>query len=273
MRVNALQHRSLHWLRLLSTVATALMIVAASGICVPKQTLAQKTAVSKVGGKTTAKTGTVDPRVLFMPPPDHKKPRQTVSAGSRLGGSCLRPIPDQPASSSVKQTFRALVPDTNLGLTVSDHPSFWLYVPPTSARRIILSVWEESSTARKQASFAVPASSGILGLSWPQNFPALAVGKTYQWAAVLVCGNQPTPNDLTVLSWISRVAVHPTPLDRPLDQAAAYGRQGVWFDALTVLARARRTQPDQPKFAAAWLSFLQSAGLGTLASEPLIAQS
>jgi hypothetical protein len=73
-----------------------------------------------------------------------------------------------------------------------------------------------------------------------------------------------------IVSWVSRAASAPATQPTALERAAAYGRQGIWFDALTALAQARRSQPDQPELQATWANFLSSAGLQVIVSEPLL---
>lgn len=232
------------------------------------------------------------PKAIFMPPPHDQKPAQTVGAGVR-GTPCSEPVPylghESPseisdpaiapqtrATQSAQQLgLRALIPSGNQGLTVAAHPSFWIYLPKTTASQVVLSIREEGGAQLSQTFFDLAQQSGVVSLALPATTPALEVGKTYQWAAVLVCGEQPSPNDPVVVSWVRRVAPTRPVLfkniseDNAVAQAQAYGQQGIWFDALTALAQARRSQPHRPELVTAWTDFLTSAGLETLASEPL----
>ncbi|MCG9891021.1 MAG: DUF928 domain-containing protein [Thermosynechococcaceae cyanobacterium MS004] len=236
------------------------------------------------------------PKAIFTPPPHDQKPAQTVGAGVR-GIPCGEPVPylghespseiSDPAiapqtratQSSQQLGLRALIPSGNQGLTVAAHPSFWIYLPKTTASQVVLSIREEGGAQLSQTFFDLAQQSGVVSLALPETTPALEVGKTYQWAAVLVCGEQPSPNDPVVVSWVRRVAPthsvlfnnisEDSAVDNAVEQAQAYGQQGIWFDALTTLAQARRSQPHRPELVTAWTDFLTSAGLETLASEPL----
>jgi Domain of Unknown Function (DUF928) len=211
-------------------------------------------------------------KVLFIPPTTDKKPARTSGAASR-GGQCMQSSVGAAANPSVKtlakSPFMALMPVSNSGLTSAEHPSFWIYVPETPAKRLILTLRENGSKPHSQTFFNIPETPGVTSLSLPNSTPALEIGKTYQWAVALICAEKPSPNDPMILSWISRIASAPSTQPNPLEQAAVYGKQGIWFDALTALGQARRVQPNQPELQATWADFLTSAGLQAVASEPL----
>jgi len=44
----------------------------------------------------------------------------------------------------------------------------------------------------------------------------------------------------------------------PREQAAAYARHGIWFDALTQLGRLYEAEPENPILAADWSTFLDA---------------
>lgn len=214
-------------------------------------------------------------RVLFKPPPDNKKPDQTRGAGSRNDGQCrndatLANITNAP---STQTSMKPLVPSSDFGLTLAERPSFWIYLPETSARQVVLSireVREEGIIHYSQTFVPITGKSGIVSLQPSPDSPPLEVGKAYQWAVVLVCGERPSPNDPAIASWVSRVALsQPSNDGSNLAQAAWYGEQGIWYDALTALVQARRSQPNNQDLIDIWTDFLKSGGLETMAIEPL----
>jgi hypothetical protein len=218
-------------------------------------------------------TKSASSKVLFTPPLTDKKPTKTSGAGSR-GGKCIQASPvEASAEPSVKALAKpplmVLMPVVNTGLTSAEHPSFWIYVPETPAKRAVLSLRENGLKPHSQTFFDIPETPGVISLSLPQSAPALEVGKTYQWAVILICGEKLSPNDPVIVSWVSRIASTPSTQPTTLGKAAVYGRQGIWFDALTALGQARRSQPNQPELQSAWADFLASAGLQAIVSEPL----
>jgi hypothetical protein len=165
----------------------------------------------------------------------------------------------------------ALVPTANRGLTQAEHPTFFVHLPATSARQAVLSIREEGTKPHSQTFFPISGTSGIISLKPSDNSPPLEVDKAYQWAVVLLCGERPNPNDPAVASWVRRVALsQPTKQKTVLQQAAWYGEQGYWYDALASLAEARRSQSNNKAVADNWTNFLKSAGLDGIATERVL---
>ena len=212
-------------------------------------------------------------RVLFKPPSDDEKPEQTAEAGSRHGVQCLQNVTSAAManSPSSQSALIPLVPTTNFGLTIAERPILWIYLPEeTSARQVVLSIREEGTTHHSKTFIPITGASGIISLQPNQDSPPLEVGKTYKWSVVLVCGEKPGPNDPALDVWVRSVP-QPEPSNQgsALEQAAWYGEQGIWYDALTSLIQARRSQPQNQDLIGIWADFLESGGLKAIATEPL----
>jgi len=212
----------------------------------------------------------------FMPPADDGEPDTTRGAGSRGNPQCFQDLPsDQNNSAPTPLGLTALVPSDNYGLTQTDRPTFWVYLPATSARQIILSLREQDHPEfLSQTPLPITGEAGVIGIPMSAELPSLEIGKTYQWAVVLVCGEQISPNDPAALAWVHRKA--PNPLSSlvqrsPLEQARWYGKHGIWYDALTSMALARQLQPDNSQLFDRWREFLShsSLNLDPIASEAL----
>lgn len=211
-------------------------------------------------------------QVLFKPSGGGKPPT-TRGAGSRSDRLCPQDAPTNLGDSAAKPlALTALVPSEQSGLTWAERPTFWVYLPKTSARQIVLSV-KAGSQPHSQRFLPITGQAGIVGIPLAGNSTPLEIGKFYQWAVVLVCGDRPSPNNPFVTAWVQRVApTHPLSQQQSaLDRATRYGEQGIWYDALTTLATARRSQPADPALAKIWADFLAqpSVGLGVIANEPL----
>ena len=209
-------------------------------------------------------------RVSFTPPPDDKQPDRTAGAGSR-GGQCSQDATVPPASTP---PLMALVPTTNRGLTLAERPTFYVHLPRTSAKQVVLSIREADTNKPYSQTFFPITGSGIISLKPSDNSPPLEVGKTYQWAVVLLCDERPNPNDPAITSSVRRVAPsQPINQGTALQQADWYGNHGYWYDALAyfakALAEAKRTQSKNQTLTDNWTAFLKSAGLGEIATEPI----
>jgi hypothetical protein len=222
-------------------------------------------------------------KVLFRPPAHDRRPLRTVGAGSR-GGQCAQDFTSASGPSRVANTLPllALVPPSNVGLTVAEvqtsnvgltvaeRPTFWMYVPQTSAKKVVLTLQSEDTSSHFQWSFPVPSTAGIVSLQPPTDAPPLKIGQTYQWAVVLVCGERPSPNDPAIAAWVKRISpAQSIPQSTALSQAAWYGEQGLWYDMLTALGQELRSQPTNPDLTNIWANVLKSQGLEIVAMEPL----
>lgn len=209
-------------------------------------------------------------QISFNPPPNDGKPDKTAGAGSRQDKQCPQDI----TAVSTDSFITPLVPNNNYGLTVAQRPTFLVYLPKTSAKQLVLSIKEEGIKHHSQTFIPITQSSGIIKVKPSEDTPPLEVNKNYQWAVVLVCGERPGPNDPFVASWVRRVAPSNFSSQNlaqktPLEQAAWYGEQGIWYDALVALAEAKQIQSNQYPMAQIWDNFLSSVGLQVMSNESL----
>ena len=216
---------------------------------------------------STARSESALTRVSFKPPSDDQEPKRTVGAGSRNDRQCPQ---DATVPTADTPPLMALVPTTNTGLTLAERPTFRVYLPETSAKQVVLSIREEGIKHHSQTFLPITGTLGIISLKPSDNSPPLEVGKTYQWVVVLVCGERPGPHDPAIASWVRRVVL-PQPINQgtALEQAAWYGEQGIWYDALKYFAEARRNQSNNQALTDNWTEFLNSVGLEEIAAEPL----
>lgn len=226
--------------------------------------------------------GNPNTTVFFQPPPEAGRPEETEGAASRQDRVCSQDsISPQTKTQSDRPQLTAIVPKRNYGLTTAERPTMWVYIPPTSARQAILSIKEEGFTPHWQQSFKL-GETGILGIELSDRAPALELGKNYQWAVVLVCGERPNPNDPVVTAWIKRVAQSQVMISQELasdeagrsrlpstslDRASVYAQQGVWYDALNILVAERSSLNNWNEL---WVQYLQSGGIAEIAERPII---
>jgi len=226
--------------------------------------------IAQTTSNTSSTSSRTLTRVLFKPPPEEKKPDQTRGAGSRNDGQCMNDatLTNLANFSSNQTSMIPVVPSSDLGLTLAARPKFWIYLPETSAEQVVLSIREEGINHHSQTFVPIQGQSGIMSLQPPADAPPLEVGKAYQWAVVLVCGGRPSPNDPAIASWVRRVSLsEPSNQGSALAQAAWYGEQGIWYDALAALAEAKRSQPNHQELTEIWTDFLESGGVKPPATE------
>lgn len=188
-----------------------------------------------------------------------------------------RPIRGGCQSNQQQLSFRALVPSNKTGRTVSDYPTFFFYLPKTEAESAEFTLLDSTGQQIYQQTLTVKNVSGVIGISIPanSNVPPLAAGKTYTWNFTLICNPADRSGDLPSIGKVERVELS-ADIRRQLEQADArekifvYAKNGIWLDALSNLAAARRTLPTNEAIQADWESLLDSVKLSEIAKEPIV---
>ncbi|MDZ8183563.1 MAG: DUF928 domain-containing protein [Nostoc sp. ChiSLP02] len=200
----------------------------------------------------------------FKPP---KRGAPPVSAGgSTRGGSCL----------ARKKFIIPLMPQNKLGLTVSERPTFFWYIPESSVKTAkFLLFADNDETLLYEKSFTLPDKPGIASFTLPKNVPGLTVDKTYHWYMTIVCNSQDSSNNPIVDGWVERIkpglALSEALAKADLRQLPSiYAEAGIWHEALTSLVQLRQTEPNNLKARLGWREFFKSVGLDAIASSPLI---
>jgi hypothetical protein len=235
----------------------------------------------QLSANTIARARASATKVLFKPPANDRRPLRTVGAGSR-GGQCPQDLASTPAPNGVSKPLQlmALVPPSNAELkaakltvaelTVAERPTFWMYMPQTSAQQVVLSLKTEDASYHGQWTFPVPTTAGIFSLQVPADAPPLKIGQPYQWAVVLVCGERPNPNDPSIAAWVQRVSPPQTVApSTALDRASWNGERGLWYDMLTALGQELRAKPSSTDLSGVWADILKAEGLDMVAMEPI----
>jgi hypothetical protein len=206
--------------------------------------------------------------VTFDPPGDGK-PDDTAGGASRDGGTC----PED--ARAIGPSITPLKPANYQGLTVAEHPTFFVYVPQTSAKKALFVLKDEKEDYFYQKTIPIPRTAGIVSFRLPDEAPAIKIGKTYQWSLIMICGEAIRPDNPGVEGKIQRIEANPELLRQlknlsPLERAALYGKNGVWYDTLASLAEQRRSQPNDSTLAATWEKLLKSVGLEAIATQSLL---
>ncbi|PZD75256.1 hypothetical protein C1752_00225 [Acaryochloris thomasi RCC1774] len=181
----------------------------------------------------------------------------------------LVPSPDAVALSS-GQCLEESVSDR--ALTLTETPTLWFYVPPLAEpeRRAELVLLQKHREVSKQR-VTLPATPGIFGV---QLKGPLAANQLYGWSFTVLKQPQSPSQNPTVEGLIRyatsnpkdlRVAHLPDQAYRP-GQLRQYAQSGIWHDALTALAQQRCQNPASQS----WKSFLASAGLDAIATQPIL---
>lgn len=196
------------------------------------------------------------------------------TGGAARGGCSLQESPLVPlmpviANGSKEPSF--------FSVTVVDRPTFFAYVPTTTARQIeFLLVDEEAGDVVYEQAKSVDGTPQILSFSLDGNAPALNVGKNYKWFFTTICNPKDKARDdnsgnPSISGLVQR---HPLTVDAtrriaaapPRDRPSVYAEEGGWLDSLNALAQLRCQQPNDSTIRADWQELLQDMKLEQIAA-------
>lgn len=195
------------------------------------------------------------------------------TAGASRGTSC----------SAQSQPARALLPSSQIGLTVTASPALFVNLPQASTKSAEFTLTEAQDGQLGEEVYRtmleLPEKPGVASLTLPKEKAAsslLKVGKRYQWELSLICDSSDRAKDVVIQGEIQRVELSLTLANQlekaaPQDRPTIFANAGLWYDTVASLAQLRETNPTDPKLAEDWKTLLQSVGLDTaIAQSPLV---
>ncbi len=212
----------------------------------------------------------------YKPPGNLGKP-PTTGGGTRGNLKCAQdaelPEPNPPLT----PLMPLLAPNVGaVGLTVSENPEFFVYVPQTSATEAEFILMDEENNEVYQTNLSLSGEPGIVSVSLPEDRPPLEIGKNYRWFFAVMCDPEDRSRDLVVGGWTQRgeleadLAAQLEKTTRAGDRSFIYAQNGIWHDALSILAEEIRNSNRNALAIVQWKLLLESAGLDTVTEVPLL---
>ncbi|NET58695.1 MAG: DUF928 domain-containing protein [Symploca sp. SIO2E6] len=207
----------------------------------------------------------------YEPPEDIGRPRRIKDAATRsLNGSCDNN--DKPLT--------ALLPQNQLGITVAEYPTLFVYLPAfgTEALSMPVEFVLEDIDGKEvyKANFPTNGISGIVAFGLPSKagLSPLQVGQDYHWRFTVICNENDRSQDIFVGGVVRRVELESELKERlmvvsPEEQVELYAEAGIWQDAVSTLVQLRRDNPTDLQLAADWEKLLNAVELGDIAQEPI----
>lgn len=195
--------------------------------------------------------------------PDLRAPGNRESGATR-SNTCVDP----------EDTLIALIPESNYGLTQRAYPTFYAYLPNNTAQLAKFVMYDGATDELiHEGQFSVKASSGIVGISLPDNGlqNPLQVGQSYVWYLTLICdpGAVDQSGNAVVTGTIERVTPSVESQQAPTEALPGiYAEAGLWYDALTASADLR-----QGNNAAPWNFLLDEVNLEMLIPVPVLSET
>jgi Domain of Unknown Function (DUF928) len=200
------------------------------------------------------------------------KPPNVTAPGNRQGGTHRGIIRDCPTALCITP----LVPTSNIGLTLAESPTFFVYVPQTSAQIEFTLLTENEDEVVYETAFTIDKP-GIVGVSVPAvgKTKSIEVGKRYVWSFSMIRDPQDRSADLVVKGWVQRIEPQANlksdlATSDPMSRLNVYATNGIWYETIATLAEMRRKAPNDSMLTAEWTKLLQSQGLEAVATEPLV---
>ncbi len=223
-------------------------------------------------------------RPVFVPPkaPSGLTPVSGRRAGMGSRNNCpavpialtaLVPLAEEQTVSKTGKSSMGVVE----GLTTSERPMFWFYVPYTSSTNLSAEFSLQDSTGMDvyRKAIALPPKPGVIGVSLPNTVKPLQVGKRLRWYFKVRCQQQTASLPVYVEGDIQRINLDYSVTQQlktaanPRQKATIYAKEGIWFDALNMLAQIRHSSQDA-SVEQDWQTLLQSVNLDGIATAPLV---
>ena len=230
-------------------------------------------------------------KIRFIEPTLNKKPANRGAPKDRKGaGTRSEECP------ATKLDFTALAPlmqiakkrdpkkiadpssKSALGLTTLEYPTFWFYVPYTSNQinslKFMLLDEDDNPMIKEPIRVDVPQKPGTIGIELSKSAKPLEIGKYYHWYFLVDCNPQSISEDMAIEGFVKRISLRPGLKQElegatPQQKAKIYAREGIWQDAIAILAKLRRNKPQDTPLLNYWKDLLQSIDLDEIANEPI----
>jgi hypothetical protein len=188
-----------------------------------------------------------------------KNPDNTAAGGTRRIGRIDRCVEQS-------KSLTALTPNqSNYAKTISSQPTFFLYVPETTAESAEFILVDEEGKEIDNQKIPLSNKEGIIKITVSPE-KKLEIGQKYQWEFLLKCNSL----KISQIGTIERVELKPeiksqllTTTD-PLEKARIYAKEFIWQETLTSLTSVRDSQPEE------WNELLQSVGLEDFQNVPFL---
>ncbi len=169
-----------------------------------------------------------------------------------------------------------LIPESNIGLTLTESPTLFVYVSQPAAQVEFILLNEDESEVVYETTLKNDKA-GIVGVSLSEKDQTknIEVGKRYVWSFALACDPLERSGDYIVKGWMQRIEPQANLKNDlanpdPMAKVIAYAKNGIWYETLATLAQMRNLAPDDSRLTAEWTQLLQSQGLESIAYQPLV---
>lgn len=195
------------------------------------------------------------PRLRF------KLPNRGVP-GARIGG----------ATRVGSKSVTAIIPEQKLGLTASESPTIFVYIPENESIGANLTITDEEGHQLYESDFIAPQQAGILRIKLPETVN-LETDKIYKWQVQLTPQDNNPMMDLKLrtFGWVEKVSLtkDSSTKEKTWTTLNTLAEAGIWHDTLEQLAMLRLENPEDAQLEVEWTELLKSVGLSRFADSDI----
>lgn len=238
--------------------------------------------VPQVQAQTTDETAisiTFNQPLNNIVPPQAGSPNTTVGGASR-GTWCTENVSDIQSPANRNSHLTPLLPANQTGLTLEERPTFYVYVPQSSATKAFLSIKDDQGNEHYQnfLDLATVDHSAIMEIPYPEDAPSLKANQDYKWSFVVLCDNRLRPDSPLVEGSIRRINIEEQnslkqelqQANTDLEKAKVYANAGIWYETIGILAKLQKSNPENSSLNTAWINLLNSVGLNEISEAELL---
>jgi hypothetical protein len=178
---------------------------------------------------------------------------------------------------SSEEQLIALMPGTNIGLTIAERPTFWFYVPyaETPGLEAEFSLKDKEGNEINRQLVPLKNTPGIVKINLPTTVSALELEKFYEWRFEVICNPDNRLDDAFVYGGVERVPIS-SDLNSQLQgkndrqRIDIYAENGLWFDLLNTLAELRSANLQDTSLNEDWENLWQQVKLEEIADKPFV---
>jgi hypothetical protein len=205
-------------------------------------------------------------KVRYVPPSNLDAPKVSSSGISRTDSfTPLEPRlePNLEPRSSLTDVDMLPVPQTT-----SERPTIYFISPKVAGYGVFTLIEQNdrltpSQKAVYRKEFSLQNEAGIIAFKMPEDAPIMEIGKIYHWR--IDFGRDTEAK--TTYGMIKRVL--PTAklvnqlknISKPIDRAALFAQEGIWFETVQTLAEAQQTTPTSGEIVDEWTNLMKSNNL------------
>ena len=218
---------------------------------------------------------------LVSPATAERRQRRTRTADFGLpthrrdGGS--RGFKDSCVANAENQNLMALIPQKTVGVSASNSPKLFFYVPELEDRSTLEFVLRNEEDDLMYEAFLATEGNGIMSVEVPADVSSqmLEADQDYHWYLSMICDRQERSRDIVVEGWMRQETMDVATKEQltnasSIEKAEVYREKGFWFDALSALTEKSDSAAEKTIMRQKWSEMLASVGLADLAAEPLV---